>query len=49
MADLEKEVDMLFKAKINTGLYEHYNDEQLKQLYLDCVMQVRAMLATLGA
>ena len=49
MNDFEKDVDLIFRSKLNTGLYDHYNDEQLKQLYLDCVRQVKAMYATFGA
>lgn len=49
MNDFEKDVDLIFRSKLNTGLYDHYNDEQLKQLYLNCVRQVKAMYATFGA
>lgn len=49
MDDLEKEVDFLYKAKLSTGKYDHYNKEQLALLYLDCVMQAQAMSATFGA
>lgn len=40
---MEDTINVLFQAKLRSGKYNHYDDEQLKQLYLDCVKQVQAM------
>lgn len=40
---MEDTINVIYQAKLRSGQYDHYNDEQLKQLYLDCVKQVQAM------
>lgn len=38
-----EDTNVLYQAKLRSGQYDHYDEEQLKQLYLDCVKQVQAM------
>ena len=40
---MEDTINVLYQAKLRSGQYDHYDDEQLKHLYLDCVKQVQAM------
>lgn len=40
---MEDTINVLYQAKLRSGQYDNYDDEQLKQLYLDCVKQVQAM------
>jgi hypothetical protein len=40
---MEKEIETLYLAKLASGKYNHYTEEQKKLLYLDCVKQVQAM------
>lgn len=40
---MEDTINVIYQAKLRSGQYDHYDDEQLKQLYLDCVKQVQSM------
>ena len=34
--------DEIFNAKIKSGKYSHYTDEELTELYIDCVWEAKA-------
>lgn len=40
---MDKDIETLFFAKLRSGKYDHYTEDEKKLLYLDCVKQVQAM------
>lgn len=40
--NLNERADTIFYAKIKSGKYSHYTDEDLAALYVDCAMQAKA-------
>lgn len=45
-SEFAKEVEKLYTAKINTGLYDEYPQEALDMLFEDCARQVAIMDVT---
>ena len=39
---LNETANIIYEAKIKSGKYSHYNDDELLELYKDCLWQAKA-------